>query len=237
MRNVRDPGFQRFTKSMKAIAKRLLPEVVIHEVQQYRMYKKDERALYLKTKILNGTRIRDPKRLRPPQTARSLLFVCFGNIMRSPMCEALMNRKLMDSPHAHITVASAGLNATPGRAAHPWAITAAQQLGIALENHRARLLTAEIVDQADAIFVMDYQNQVQLLSRHPGSREKVFMLSAYAGEGYRFVEIRDPYFSDEEGTRRCYEILNTCISNLIRSLALESKSENLADSQVPKIKS
>ena len=237
MRNVHAQTIQwRLTKSMKAIARRLLPEVIIHEVQQYRMYEKNERALYLKIKLLDRTRILNPKRVNLPQTARSFLFVCFGNIMRSPMCEAFMKRALKEFPNTQITVTSAGLNAVPGRSAHPWAITAARHFGINLENHHAQLLTIEMIAQADAIFIMDYQNRVQLLSRHPRSREKVFMLSAYADKDYRLVEIHDPYFSDEDGTRKCYEILDTCISNLIKSLALETKTENLADLKVSKIK-
>jgi protein-tyrosine phosphatase len=156
--------------------------------------------------------------LFPPKTARSFLFVCFGNIMRSPMCEALMRRTLTAVSNSQITITSAGLNAVPGRSAHPWAIAAARELDIDLENHRARLLTAEIVRQADVIFAMDYQNQVQLLSRYAEARNKVYMLGAYAKQ-YQSLEIRDPYYGSEAGTRECYKILDTCIRNLVRSLS------------------
>jgi len=141
--------------------------------------------------------------------------------MRSPMCEALMNRALAAVPDKHITATSAGLNAAPGRAAHPWAVAAARELGISLENHRAKLLTAEMVKQADVIFAMDYLNQVQLLSRYAHAKDKVFMLGAYAGEDYRPLEIHDPYYAGEEGTRDCYKILSTCIQNLVGDLFCE----------------
>jgi protein-tyrosine phosphatase len=134
------------------------------------------------------------------------------------MCEALMNRALSVVPNARITVTSAGLNAVPGRATHPWAMTAAREFGITLQNHRARSLTLEMVNQADVIFAMDCQNQVQLWARYSQARNKIFMLSAYAGEDYRSFEIRDPYYAGEEGTRACYKVLNTCIQNLVRSL-------------------
>lgn len=130
-----------------------------------------------------------------------------------------MTRALAAIPNAQITVTSAGLNAVPGRAAHPWAVTAAKEWSIPLENHRARLLTNEMVDQADAIFAMDYQNQVQLLQRYERARNKVFMLSAYAGEDYQPLEIRDPYYAGEQGTRECYKVLDTCIRNLVVSLS------------------
>jgi protein-tyrosine-phosphatase len=204
--------------NIKATAGRLLPHPMAQEVRQYITCKWRERLLYLKLRLSTVVGLENPKRFLPPKTARSYLFVCFGNIIRSPMCEALMNRALGDSFNRRVNVFSAGLNATPGTTAHPWAIAAAREFGISLENHRSRLLTAEMVEQADAIFVMDYQNLVQLLARYSQSNHKVFMLSAYGGEGYHPVEIRDPYYAGEEETRNCYKILNTCIANLVCSL-------------------
>jgi protein-tyrosine phosphatase len=211
---------ERFAASMETTAKKVLPAIISEELQRFRAYERNERPLYFKIRVLNGIGLTNRKRLRPPVTARSFVFVCFGNIMRSPMCEALMNRALTVLSNAQITAVSAGLNAVPGRPAHPWAITAAREWGISLENHRSRLLTAEIVNQADVLFVMDYQNLVQLLTRYPESRGKVFMLSAYASEEKCPVEIRDPYYAGEQGTRSCYEILNTCIQSLVRNLSL-----------------
>ena len=135
------------------------------------------------------------------------------------MCEALMKRALSGTPEVKVSVTSAGVSATVGRPAHPWAIAAAHELGISLEHHRARLLTSEMLDQADVVFVMDYQNKVQLLIRYPDMRGKVMMLGVYAEPSHRSAEIRDPYFEGEEGTRRCYGILQTCVRNLVSDLS------------------
>jgi protein-tyrosine phosphatase len=137
------------------------------------------------------------------------------------MCEALMKRTMATLPFHDVTVSSAGLNAVPGRAAHSWAIAAARELEVSLEGHRARLLTRDMVDQADAIFVMDYQNLAQLLSRYPEASKKIYMLGAFASERYPTIEIADPYYSDERGTRSCYSILKTCIENLVDRLCQE----------------
>jgi protein-tyrosine-phosphatase len=210
----------RFMTRMKATAKTVLPAIVSEELQRFRSFERNERLLYFKIRTLNGLRVTKPKRLRLPATARSFVFLCSGNIMRSPMCKALMNRALTVPSNTRITTISAGLNAVPGSPAHPWAITAARKWDISLENHRSRRVTAEIVSRADVLFVMDYQNQVQLLTRHPESRSKVFMLSAYASEEDCPVEIRDPYYMGEEETSNCYEILNTCIQRLVSDLSL-----------------
>lgn len=212
---------ERIRSGMKAAGEKVLPKKVIQEVRKYRSFAGIERSLYLKMKVLNGIGLANPKRLRPPKGARSFVFVCFGNIMRSPMCEALMNRALAAVPDKGITVTSAGLNAAPGRAAHVWAVAAARELGISLENHRAKLLTADMVNQADVVFAMDYQNQVQLVSRYSRAKHKIFMLGVYAGDDNRVVEILDPYYAGEEGTRDCYRILSTCIRNLVNSLSDE----------------
>ena len=202
-------------QKVKLSLKKLLPAAVVREIQAYRSYEVCDRSTYLKLRLGNGFGPAKPKLPRISGTTRSIVFVCFGNIMRSPAAEALMKRELESRPDLRLNVTSAGLNAIPGRAAHPWAIAAAREFGVSLENHRARLLTTDLVAQADVIFAMDYQNQVQLLSRWTDSKKKVFMLSAYAGEHYDSAEIRDPYYLGPEETRRCYEILSICVRNLV----------------------
>lgn len=172
---------------------------------------------------MHGLGVTDPGS-RSPSTARIFVFVCFGNIMRSPMCEALMKQEL-GAYSNQIKVSSAGLHATAGRAAHAWALAAARELGISLDDHRSQQLTAEMVDQADAIFAMDYQNQVELLAQYPQAKEKIFRLRAYEGAPVRRAEIRDPYYGDLEQTLECYRLLQKCIKNVasgvLRSLASE----------------
>jgi protein-tyrosine phosphatase len=214
----------------RAAARRILPSAWLGELRQYRAFEKIERPLYLKTRILSAMGLTRLKRLRPPGTARSFLFVCFGNIMRSPMCEAFMQNALDGMPGVAIKVTSAGLNAVPGKSAHPWALAAAREFGLSLENHRARMLTSQMIGQNDAILVMDYQNHVQVLSRWPEARSRVFMLSAYAGEDYRAVEISDPYYMEQEGTLRCYLILQTCVRNLVESCLISRGSAAASDS-------
>lgn len=133
------------------------------------------------------------------------------------MSEALLKRELALHQGA-ASVISAGLHATPGTRAHPWALAAARELGISLDHHRSQLLTAEMVEQADAIFAMDYQNQVELLTYYPNARGKIFMLAAYAEDSYRSIEIPDPYYGDAQQTLRCYRVLQTCIQNVAAGL-------------------
>ncbi|MGA8812339.1 MAG: hypothetical protein WB523_07260 [Candidatus Sulfotelmatobacter sp.] len=204
--NVREAGI--------SLAKKILPRRVLEEVRRYRGFKKSDRPVYLKLRITNRLGLQARK---VPRGARSFVFICFGNIMRSPMSESFFRQAIASHPSINVKIASAGLNATSGRPAHPWAIAAAQDFGFSLEGHRAVLLTRSMVDEADAILAMDFQNQVDFLSRYPDALDKLFLLGAYSG-AVRPIEIRDPFFGDLEETRRCYRLLQTCTQNLADSL-------------------
>jgi protein-tyrosine-phosphatase len=168
-----------------------------------------------------------------PPSARSFVFVCFGNIMRSAMAEFLMRKALNErAPERveEIRIVSAGLHASPGCEAHPWMQEAAADLGISLATHRAKLLTREMVDAADAIFAMDFQNKAELLTLYPESAGKIHMLSAYAEGAWKYREIPDPYLENLEVTRYCARQLQTCIHNLLAATVLSSAKQTAARS-------
>jgi protein-tyrosine-phosphatase len=202
-------------KTGTVLAKKIVPRRWVDEIRRYWALKKADRAVYLKLRINNRLGL-DARQV--PREARSLVFICFGNIMRSPMSEAFFKEAIARHPGAGVKVTSAGLNATPGTPAHPWAVAAAQDFGISLASHQATLLTRTMVEEADAIVAMDFQNQVDFLSRYPSMADKFFLLGAYSGRSTRPVEIRDPFFEDLDGTRRCYRLLQTCTRNLADSL-------------------
>ena len=176
-------------------------------------------------RIYAGLRFRDvigarggSQRLVPPP-ARSLTFVCFGNIMRSAMAEFLMREEVKKAGvENQIRITSAGLHASPGREAHPWAQEASSELGISLADHRAKPLTREMVEQADCVLAMDFQNKAELLTLYPEAEQKIYMLSAYADGPWKYREIPDPYLGDLEATRFCARQLQICVRNLMMSI-------------------
>ena len=156
--------------------------------------------------------------------ARSVVFVCYGNIMRSPMAAEMMRREISTrNLTPAIQVHSAGLHAKPGNPAHPWAIAASHEIGIPLTEHRATELTAELAVQVGAIFAMDFQNAAELLARFPQARDRIYLLGQWNREVGAPIEIADPYFTGAEGTKQCYRILQRCISNLVDELGADGK--------------
>jgi len=138
--------------------------------------------------------------------------------MRSAMAGFLMRQALREAGlEKQVRIMSAGLHAIAGREAHVWAQEASADLGISLAEHRAKPLTREMVEQADCILAMDFQNKAELLTLYPESQGTIYMLSAYAEGPWQYREIPDPYLGDLETTRFCGRQLQTCIRNLMIS--------------------
>jgi len=149
-----------------------------------------------------------------PASRKSYLFVCYGNLMRSPMAEVMLKRLLSEHGIDGVVVKSAGLHAVPGRPAHTWALAVSRELGMPLDDHRAQLLTPELVFGADAILAMDFENLAELQTLYPDAKQRIFLLSKYAEGRQQNREIPDPYFGDIERTRQCYSVLRSCLESL-----------------------
>lgn len=124
--------------------------------------------------------------------ARSVIFVCHGNIIRSPLAAAAFARDTM-AQGKPVEVMSAGLAARAGEPADPRAVDSAAAMGLDLESHRAQPLDAAQVDSAGAIFVMDHLNLGRILGRFPAAADKTFLLGGCRADGSMVLrEIHDP---------------------------------------------
>src|SRR5437867_6412396 len=113
-----------------------------------------------------------------PNTKRILL-VCTGNICRSPLAAALLERALVERGIEGLAVASAGTGAWDGAPISEGAYLVGLEHGVDLSNHRAQLLTRELVDQADVILTMSRQHLAR--ARELGGGGRAHLLGEYAG--------------------------------------------------------
>jgi len=217
----------------KDVVRRFIPRFLLQQRGIIRRLGPGAGKIYAGLRMRDVMGIRGENQRQVPAGARSFVFVCFGNIMRSAMTEFLMKKALSQAPQAvgqNVHIVSAGLHANPGREAHPWMQEAAEGLGISLTSHRAKLLTREMVDQADAMFAMDFQNKAELLTLYPDAAEKIYMLGTYAEGPWKDREIPDPYLADLEGTRYCARQLEICVHNLLAGTVLATPGGDAAKS-------
>lgn len=206
---------------------RLLPAAVVAIRAKSRLLGSRARRVFLKRAILRELRLindRVPGRLT---VSRFVLFVCHGNIIRSPMAAALLKEALRVRGQ-RTGVESAGLHADPLKPADPRAIVAAEAFGVSLRDHRAIPLTPDLVRRADAIFVMDAFNEAELLGRFPYARGKVYFLRACGRPSQGVVEIDDPYRGDLADVTRCYRILHECVEELAARLVPSAARSGMA---------
>ena len=118
---------------------------------------------------------------------KTILFICTGNICRSPMAEGLFRHAV--GGRGDYRILSAGLGAVDGQPPSVHSVTAMKELGIDISKQRSRMLTGELVQQADYIFGMTHSHvdTVQLL--YPKAAEKTFLLR-------EFDDTLDPYEKD-----------------------------------------
>ncbi len=123
---------------------------------------------------------------------KNVVFICTGNVCRSPMAEGFY-RQLTESDDS-IVASSAGISAFDGQAASRHSVEVMKHEGIDISGHTSRMLTPEIVDQATLIFGMTCGHRDAVQMMFPESREKVFVLREFlVGPDADFdLDVSDP---------------------------------------------
>ncbi len=121
----------------------------------------------------------------------TVLFICTGNLCRSPMAAALLRARLArDEARRDWQVGSAGVWAAEGRPASAHSIEEMAQRGIDLRAHRARNVTRGLMAEADLVLAMTRNHAEALGAAFPEYVPKVYLLSEMIGKEY---DIYDPY--------------------------------------------
>ncbi|MFC0595306.1 low molecular weight protein-tyrosine-phosphatase [Thermus composti] len=143
-----------------------------------------------------------------------VLFVCLGNICRSPMAEGIFRKLLKERGlEAFFEVDSAGTGAWHvGEPMDPRARRVLEEEG-AYFPHVARRLSREDVQAYDHILVMDRENLEEVLRRFPEARGKVRLVLDFLGGG----EVQDPYYGDLQDFREVYWTLEEALKAFLEA--------------------
>ncbi len=163
-------------------------------------------ARHLPDRILHARRRRlATRRLRSLQRPRAILFICHGNICRSPYAAAVARRLLPDPAG----IASAGFIG-PGRASPPEAIAAARESGIDLTPHRSQLVTPRLLEAADLVLVMDVDQRRRIVAARPALAGRTVLLGDLDPRPITTRAIPDPVNQPVEAFRSCYARVERC---------------------------
>lgn len=131
---------------------------------------------------------------------KTIVFVCTANICRSPMAAALMRQQLAALGLSdEIEVQSAGVWARAGSSASDGSAMVLARQGISLNDHRSQPMTAQLLERADIVLVMEEDHRRSLFYLEPKHLRKVFLLTEMVG---RSKDIADPYGGPIEGYAR-----------------------------------
>lgn len=157
-------------------------------------------------------------RLRRTGPPASILFVCHGNICRSPFAAGALRTALPQSLRDRIVVVSAGLVGA-GRPVPPEGQRVAARLGVDLSMHRSASLTPAAVAASQLILVMDVDQQrtiVRRFGRHP---EAVVLLGDLDPAPIDTRTIHDPVEQPEAVFAASYARIDRCVAQLVRAIA------------------
>lgn len=159
------------------------------------------------------------------QSQISILFVCMGNICRSPTAEGVFRKVVSEAAlDTRIHVDSAGthayhINQPPDQRAQ----LAAERRGIRLDNIRARRVTVDDFEHFEYILAMDEDNLLILRESAPeghGSRISLFLEFS---ESAPVLEVPDPYYGGSSGFERVLDLVEEASRGLLETLVREHR--------------
>jgi protein-tyrosine phosphatase len=149
-----------------------------------------------------------------------VLFVCMGNICRSPTAEGVLRHRLAEmAAHLEVTIDSAGTHGY--HVGHPpdgRAVEAAGSRGVDLTGIRSRLVTQDDFHHFDLVLAMDRDNLSYLESLCPPEQRSRLRLFMHYAPDAPVEEVPDPYYGGLNGFEQVLDLIEEAADGLIRDL-------------------
>lgn len=152
------------------------------------------------------------QRLAGSGIPQKIVFLCYGNICRSPLAAKLAEQKF-----SGINIESAGFHEPSGRTCPEKMLKIGEAFGVDLSQHRSARVTRQQLLAADLVIAMDLENTSLLKQECPEVLPRTTLLGLFADPAS--VSIADPYLADEAATRTICDQVRSGIEGLAGSLA------------------
>jgi protein-tyrosine phosphatase len=153
-----------------------------------------------------------------------VLFVCLGNICRSPLAEGVFRHIVEEAGLAdRFDIDSAGTSAYhAGDAPDERTVAVARRRGLALD-HAARQVLQEDLQRFDYVLVMDTANRskVERLAEQAAGRAEVRLLRAFDAEAGEDLDVPDPYFGGPDGFEDVHDMVERACRGLLEHIRTE----------------
>lgn len=162
---------------------------------------------------------------------KTVLFVCTGNICRSPMAEGLFRHAVEGRGDFHVL--SAGVGAINGQSPSTYAIRALRELGIDISEQRSHQITNGLVNQADYIFGMTQSHIDAINLLYPQAAEKTFLMREFEDSLEPFEkDISDPIGGNFDVYALCRDQIKQAIPSMLNFIEQNARgAENAAHSE------
>jgi len=156
-----------------------------------------------------------------------ILFVCLGNICRSPLAEGVMAHKLRQKGLDHLhKVDSCGTAAYhTGERPDPRSVEVARRAGVTLSS-LARAVRIHDFEEYDLILAMDRSNlaQLQRMAKGEDQKAKIKLFRSFDPEAGTDLEVPDPYYGGKKGFEEVYNMVDRSCDGVLEYM---EKRKNL----------
>ena len=154
------------------------------------------------------------------ESLHKILFVCMGNICRSPSAEGILLKKVQEKGlENNFLIDSCGTHGYhEGQGPDQRSIEAALERGIDIRNQISRLVVNSDFEKFDYIISMDHRN-VDTLKQISDSKyhHKLTLFLDYTDDS-EYIEVPDPYYGGDDGFELVLDLLDKAADGLIRQL-------------------